>query len=765
MSGPGGGSAAYTVTAPDNYLARLLTPILPALELTCCGLLASLLLWKGILPGWRILHTDFPNYYLVARLLREGYTLDRIYDWVWLQRIKDHWGIDQPIVGFAGLTPFSALPVVPFSFFSALLAKRLWIIFNLLCLATSIELFRRITTLGRRRLWLLSLLAVFPLRTSFLLGQMHLVVLLLVAVAYYYHRRSRPIASAVCLSLAGFLKIYPLCFGFYFLWKRQWRSAAAMLGSSLLLLAASYLLFGREAMNVYLIQVLPRSLQGEVLNPYSAQAASMAALFHQVFIAEPSLNPSPLWRAPGLYALLYPLWQLLILMPLFLLLPEKINHAETEPLEWAAFALALLVLSPVPASYHFVVLIFPMVLLVEHLLWKQRYGILSLAIALYCAISVIEWVPVTHQISSTSLIAFGRLWIELGLLAVFLVCLWRAQALRQTLPVNRNRVASLSGVAVVLWVAGSLGYYHHFKHLEEDLAARLRSASDAYLSTGLRYKPSGYLFVAMTADRYRVLAQNGLPVWNNPSGREQADQLSAAVAQSAGGVVIELADRTGSQVFALPSGPELTVPSTMAPLITNAESPALSANGMAVAFIREVKGRGTLWLARLQQPLGRLRSEPTPLTSGTYDVRDVTFTTSGRLLFTARADSHTSIYSLNPGSQPRILLSEREDVDAPAISPDEQRIAFRKLIGGRWQLGYLDAASGHEWILTTGDCNVYSPAWVAPAVIAYGSDCGRGLGLSALASIDVGPRFTPGAVSIARFLVSRMVNPDFSPQP
>ena len=74
---------------------------------------------------------------------------------------------------------------------------------------------------------------------------------------------------------------------------------------------------------MYLIQVLPRSLQGEVLNPYSAQAASMAALFHRLFIVEPSLNPSPLWRAPGLYALLYPLWQLLILMPLFLLIHEE----------------------------------------------------------------------------------------------------------------------------------------------------------------------------------------------------------------------------------------------------------------------------------------------------------------------------------------------------------------------------------------------------------------------------------------------------------
>ena len=55
-------------------------------------------------------------------------------------------------------------------------------------------------------------------------------------------------------------------------------------------------------------------------------------------------------------------------MPLFLLIRKEGKHAEAEPLEWAAFVLALLVLSPVPASYHFVVLIFSMILLVEHLL-------------------------------------------------------------------------------------------------------------------------------------------------------------------------------------------------------------------------------------------------------------------------------------------------------------------------------------------------------------------------------------------------------------
>src|SRR5580704_995697 len=123
------------------------------IETALCAALATLLFWKGILPAWRVLNTDFPNYYLVARLLREGYSLDRIYDWIWLQRIKDHWGLDQALVGFAGLTPFSALPIVPFALLPSIVAKRLWILANLLFLGSSVELMSRVTTLGRRRIW------------------------------------------------------------------------------------------------------------------------------------------------------------------------------------------------------------------------------------------------------------------------------------------------------------------------------------------------------------------------------------------------------------------------------------------------------------------------------------------------------------------------------------------------------------------------------------------------------------------------------------
>jgi hypothetical protein len=687
---------AVTLAMPElrDFIQRALPSVVSSLEVACCAILVALLFWKGILPGWRVLNSDFPNYYLVARLLREGYSLDRIYDWIWLQRIKDHWGLGQALVGFAGLSPFSALPVVPLSIFPAIVAKRLWIVANVLFLCSSVELLSRVTSLGRRRTWLLALLAVFPLRTSFLLGQMHVLVLLLLVAAYYFHRKGRQIACGVCLAIAGALKIYPLLLGGYLLWKKQWRPAFAMLCATLLLLAVGYLWFGSDVMNIYVAQILPRSLQGEVLDPYSAHAASGSALFHRLFIAEPAL------------------------LPLLAVCSVRASGPDAEQLEWAALVLALLVLSPVPSSYHFVVMIFSIVLLVDVLLARREQSVAGLVVALYCLISIIEFLPVS---GSNATFAFARLWIELLLWGVFLFCLWPPREDRKL--ADPLRIVSLCAVVVVVWSLGAVGYHRHFAHLDQEMSRRLPRSVQPYLASEPRPTPAGFVYTAMLPEGYRALDQSGRKVWLGGKGDDRADQLSVAAAKNTPGLLLEFADSTGSRIVAIPSGRVL---------ITNAESPAISSDGRSVAFIREKKGRGTLWVSRLDPPLSAHQ-----IAGDAYDVRDVTFAPSGLIMFGAKVNGRISIFSMTPGEEPRLFSSPDEDVDSPAFSPDERLVAFRKLVHSRWQLGYLNMGTGEEKMLTVADCNAYTPVWAAPLRIAYATDCGRGLGLSGLASVSI----------------------------
>src|SRR5580692_9517527 len=58
----------------------------------------------GFIPGWRHLNSDFSNYYVVAHLYREGYPLERVYEWIWFQRHADSSGIDRRLVSYIPLT-------------------------------------------------------------------------------------------------------------------------------------------------------------------------------------------------------------------------------------------------------------------------------------------------------------------------------------------------------------------------------------------------------------------------------------------------------------------------------------------------------------------------------------------------------------------------------------------------------------------------------------------------------------------------------------
>ena len=80
---------------------------------TVLVLLGCYLFGHTLPRAWRSLNTDFPNYYLAARLTREGVDPSRAYEWIWLQREKDHRNIDQRVIGLVPITPFSTLAMWP----------------------------------------------------------------------------------------------------------------------------------------------------------------------------------------------------------------------------------------------------------------------------------------------------------------------------------------------------------------------------------------------------------------------------------------------------------------------------------------------------------------------------------------------------------------------------------------------------------------------------------------------------------------------------
>ena len=152
-------------------------------------MLALLYLGVHTMPrAWGKLNTDFPNYYLAARIAHEGSDTGRLNEWVWLQREKDHRALDARIIGLFPITPFSTLVMWPLTGLAPLTAKHVWLLVNLALLVPLCWLLRALTGLPYRRIALVFALS-FPLHRNLLYGQFYLFLLLLVVAGCWAYLR------------------------------------------------------------------------------------------------------------------------------------------------------------------------------------------------------------------------------------------------------------------------------------------------------------------------------------------------------------------------------------------------------------------------------------------------------------------------------------------------------------------------------------------------------------------------------------------------
>jgi hypothetical protein len=722
------------VNASANKIV-LASRVIPMAEFLALISLIVLFVFKGLIPAWTSLRSDFPNYYIVARLFREHYALDRIYDWVWLQRVKDHWSIPQSLVGFVGLTPFSALPIVPLTWLDAMEAKRVWLVVNSGILAASLYGMQRLSGLGFRRVALIAFLAIIPLRNNFLLGQMHIVVLGLLVLAFWLDVRNKWLSCAMVLSIAASLKIYPIFFVFYFARKRQWKPAVVLAGSTLAIFAACFLIFGEPVMHAFLVEQFPRMLRGEATNPFTLTAPSASSLFHRIFLVQPETNPHPLLFSPMLYAILYPLWQLSLLATTMLTISSRKRDPRREGLEWAAFVCLLLALSTEPASYHRVALILVMALAVNAIQSNWRRAILF---GCYFVACNIHPAAMPQHPALALLVDFAPYWATLALLVCLLVSLRGglfkeagAIARKQSWP--RMRIAwSLASFAII-WAGVSATTFVHAKALNSS-SYRIDRAGAAFTQFSPHIAGSQMLTVSMFLEGYRIEGDNGLRYQTSHSEVED-DQVAVASSQNSNRIWIEAVNGGHSRLVELDAASSGAVLTPIATIV-DAESPGLSADGRSLVFLRESLGKGRAWLVRLDES-GQPLTMPTPITPREMNIWNAQFSASNEIVLSAAENGRPHLFVLRNGAVQR-LFAGNDSMDAVVTNAGSSVVVRQQMRGGYWRLYRTNSLGEDDTQLTFGDCNAYDPAWLDTSRLVYISDCGRGEKMGALAQIDAG---------------------------
>jgi hypothetical protein len=709
---------------------------------------------KGFVPAWRHLNSDFPNYYLVARLYRAGYPLERVYDWTWLQRQKDRQGIDQRLVSFIPSTLPSALAVAPWSSLPPLQAKRRWLVLNLAVLLLTAFLLTRVTQLGWERIALLTFLAFIPLRNEFLYGQMHLVVLLLLTLAAWLFFRDSQFLSGISLAMAAALKIFPALFVIYFAWKRQWRAAFGLAVGLIGAMAASLYLFGKSACLLYVRQVLPAGLRGETLDPYNPAWNSWTALVWRLFIAEPELNPSPVAHLPWLYAFLQPFIHAVIFVVFMWAIGSKKRNDERTKIEWATFLFLLLFLSSQPGSYHFVALILTAALIVDYLLAHERFVHAGIAVALYALIGApmlrLPW-PSISATGWQNLLFFPRLAWMTAFAAVLLWMLIPRSTRSLSACFHAKPAVIAASTLIVITAAGFISNQRHLRGQFENYNSRIAVTPGGLLASDPALTSTGILFTSMTPTGYTIRREQNGERENLPG--LDGDWFHPTAAGDSNSIWAEQSTLKGSRIvrFTLGATGSQSPLTTNAVEAENAGQPAVSRDGQLLAFLRPVQGRNSLWVQKItptsSTPEGSGSAQPTEIAGEEYDVREATFLPDHRLIFSAKRNDRLRLFVASQSDKVEIEELNEPACSAryPAISPDGRWIAFSCEEGSATQIHVADlngtrGLGKKDMQLTSADCNSISPAWTSDSKkLVYATDCGRGLGLTALVQATVFP--------------------------
>ncbi|MFE9043426.1 TolB-like translocation protein [Streptomyces sp. NPDC007818] len=112
----------------------------------------------------------------------------------------------------------------------------------------------------------------------------------------------------------------------------------------------------------------------------------------------------------------------------------------------------------------------------------------------------------------------------------------------------------------------------------------------------------------------------------------------------------------------------------------------------------------------------------------------ITFAADDRTFYATMA-SRGRTWLMRGDARERSLVSVRENVECPSLSPDGTRLSYKKRVDGdRWRLHVLDLRTRHDVALAETAHVDDQPAWLDEDTVAYARPQGRGLAVFTVAA-------------------------------
>ena len=336
-------------------------------------MLVLIQIWKGIYPAMTDVRSDFPNYYVSSKLLLEGKNLSGLYSNTTFNDLIHSYGIDQE-GKFAPFPPPTAFIMLPVAGFQPITAKRIWTCINILLLYGVIVLFSKISKLNLQQSASIVLLSGIALYNNFYLGQVYLLVLLMWMFAWIQAEK-RSGWSGLLLAFGIAIKYFPIVTLPAFLIRKNFKVIVATVISLVGIVILSIIIIGIKPCNDFINSVLFDHLNGKLegQNPYAFAFQSWNSLALNLFLKEEIINPNPVFDWPNGMLIFKAVVFLALISTLIYTLYKLRNHSDLPSYSIVFLSLFALAFSPASASYHLLLVLFPIALLIGLQKQNERF--------------------------------------------------------------------------------------------------------------------------------------------------------------------------------------------------------------------------------------------------------------------------------------------------------------------------------------------------------------------------------------------------------
>jgi hypothetical protein len=231
---------------------------------------------------------DFSAYYIAALTVHQRKLL---YSVEVHEAVAASAGImDAPLYAYP---PTLAVLMQPLLLFSPDAAALVWFGINASLLVVGLGLLFKQSSIRdyrmRAALLLLPMLFV-PVVRDLYLGQLNILMLVLILLAYLAFVRKHPYVCGALLALATWLKVWPIALIGYYLWKREWKVVLGAAFGLTLVGVLTLALGGVKTTVDFFVQELPVLMRNP--NPGLMQInLSLPSLFAKMFTSSPYVSP------------------------------------------------------------------------------------------------------------------------------------------------------------------------------------------------------------------------------------------------------------------------------------------------------------------------------------------------------------------------------------------------------------------------------------------------------------------------------------------